>query len=65
MHNYLIRINEKGVPGIWECKCGARGSLAELSTVPCSAEPATDDELIAAIEGHDESNPASSKKTGR
>ena len=64
MHNYLIRKNEKGVPGIWECKCGARGSLAELREIPCSAGPATNDELMEAVEGR-KTNAADNKEPRR
>jgi hypothetical protein len=50
-HSHLERVNEPGTVGVWQCKCGARGTLAELRAVQCSAEFATDEDLIAAIEG--------------
>lgn len=52
-HAVLNRINALGEPGLWRCRrCDGWGTLAELNEVACTdPRPATDDELIAAIEG--------------
>lgn len=50
-HSCLERVNEKGVSGIWRCKCGARGSLSELPAIACTAAPPTAEDLLAVIEG--------------
>lgn len=50
-HAHLERVSEPGTVGVWACKCGARGTLAELRAIACTAGPATDDDLITAIEG--------------
>ena len=37
-HNYLERINEKGVPAINRCKaCGQEGPTAEIMATECTA----------------------------
>jgi hypothetical protein len=38
---YLERVNEKGIPGVWECRPS------------CDAQLSPDDRIIAAIEGED------------
>lgn len=49
-HAYLERANEKGVVGVWTCKCGAKGTLQELGKIPCPSS-ATEEDLVAAIQG--------------
>lgn len=42
----LIRMNETGVPGIWECAPGTGCNL-----IPGDREPTQDEKLIDALEG--------------
>lgn len=53
-HGYLLAADPPGtIPRRWRCQhCLSLGTLAELATKPCPvARPASDAELIEAIEG--------------